>query len=190
METPEISATPESLETPDLPAARLAHWAPPRARLRIDSRRRDAAYFEALADELDRCPAVGAFAVNPLTASLLLNLSAPLAAVDGWARERGLFALAPLSEDEESLDRLLRDALALAGLSPRRAGGAPTLDALIVLSLLAAAVFQFRRGNVLPAAATLLWSALDRGRSMGREAGRRAAAQRMADALQWKPAAP
>lgn len=167
---------------PELPAARLVHWAPPRARLRIDSRRRDAAWFAMVARELGACPAVAGLAVNPQTASILLTLSAPLGVAAEWARTRELFAVAALSEDEAPLGQSMKESLAPLGqLAGRASGGILTLDLLLLAAFLAMAVFQFMRGNVTPAAATLFWCALD--------IQRKAAKWRMADALQWTPSA-
>jgi hypothetical protein len=167
---------------PDLPIAQLVHWAPPRARLRIESKRRDAAYFSALARELKECSAIASATVNCTTASVAVNLCAPLNTAAEWAQEKGLFALSQRPENMAPLDESITESLAPLGrLAGRASGGAVSLETMMFLTLLCIGMAQIARGNILPGAASLFCLAVDVLRKAAR---RQAAASRS-----WSPPA-
>jgi hypothetical protein len=115
---------------------------PGRARLRIADRRGDEAYFAAVAKALSAIAGVRAVDVAPMTGSVLIQHSGPLARIGVAAQEAQLFVvgeapLAPREAPQVSIDPKIVAALALA----------------------AAALWQMSRERFLPPAITLLWYA-------------------------------
>ena len=76
-----------------LPLAQLAHAMPGRARLRVADRRGDAAYFASVAKGLSAIAGVRAVEVAPLTGSVLIQHSGPLARIGVAAQEARLFVV-------------------------------------------------------------------------------------------------
>ncbi|MBM3563214.1 MAG: hypothetical protein FJX16_08735 [Alphaproteobacteria bacterium] len=125
-----------------LPLAQVAHAMPGRARLRIADRRGDAAYFAGVSKALSAIAGVRAVEVAPMTGSVLIQHSGPLARIGVAAQEARLFIVgeapaAPRETGEFSLDPKL----------------------IAALALFAAALWQMSRERVLPPAITLLWYA-------------------------------
>jgi hypothetical protein len=125
-----------------LPLAQVAHAMPGRARLRVADRRGDAAYFASVSKGLSAIAGVRNVEVAPLTGSVLIQHSGPLARIGAAAQEARLFAV---------------------GEAPQAARAAPeaSIDPKVIaaLALLAAALWQMSKENVLPPAITLLWYA-------------------------------
>ena len=125
-----------------LPLAQVAHAMPGRARLRVADRRGDAAYFASVAKGLSAIAGVRNVEVAPMTGSVLIQHSGPLARIGVAAQEARLFAV---------------------GEAPQAAREAPaaSIDPKVVaaLALFAAALWQMSKESVLPPAITLLWYA-------------------------------
>jgi hypothetical protein len=125
-----------------LPLAQVAHAMPGRARLRVADRRGDAAYFASISKGLSAIAGVRAVEVAPLTGSVLIQHSGPLARIGVAAQEARLFVV---------------------GEAPQVARVAPeaSLDpkAVAALALLGAALWQMSRESIFPPAITLLWYA-------------------------------
>jgi hypothetical protein len=115
---------------------------PGRARLRVADRRGDAAYFASVAKGLSAIAGVRAVEVAPLTGSVLIQHSGPLARIGVAAQEARLFVV---------------------GEAPQAPRAAPevSIDPKVVaaLALFAAALWQMSKESVLPPAITLLWYA-------------------------------
>lgn len=149
-----------------LPTAVIAHRLPGRVRIRIESRRRDAAYFAHLDQQLRQCPSVLDVAVTPITGGLLiLHDGTDPDVIIEYARTFELFELAvdvPAARDtEQPPAEVIR--VGLDGVDQwvqRETAGRTDLRSLGLVALLGAAVWQMARGYVLPAGATLLWYAL------------------------------
>ena len=62
---------------PSLPAARISHFTPRRLRIRVPEKRRDRAFFDAVAERLAAWDTIEAVETNPLTASILIHFSDP-----------------------------------------------------------------------------------------------------------------
>jgi hypothetical protein len=124
------------------PFAKVAHAMPGRARLRIADRRGDDAYFAAVAKALSAIAGVRAVDVAPMTGSVLIQHSGPLARIGVAAQEAQLFVVGE------------------APMAPREAPQV-SMDPKIVaaLALLAAALWQMSRERFFPPAITLLWYA-------------------------------
>jgi hypothetical protein len=125
-----------------LPLARIVHTIPGRARLRIDSRRGDGAFFAALATGLSIIPGVSRADVRPLTGSVLIEHNGPLERVIAAAAQKGLFVVARAST--------VAAAAPPATFDPKVAMG---------VGLGVFALWQLAQGRVLPPAVTLAWYA-------------------------------
>src|ERR1700724_1523646 len=62
---------------PILPAARISHFTARRLRIKVPEKRRNAAFFDAVADRLASWDSVDRVETNPLTASVLIYFSDP-----------------------------------------------------------------------------------------------------------------
>lgn len=139
-----------------IPRARVVHATPGRVRLKIGSKRGDAAYFQALLHALAEVEGVDRLQANPQTASVLLEFSSGgLRRVSDEALHRELFVL----EVEEGSAHL-PDAGAMQPWDhPLRMG----LDwrLLAAMGLVGLAIRQMAEGKVLSPALTLLWYAYE-----------------------------
>jgi hypothetical protein len=149
-----------------LPAAAIVHRAPGRVRLRIEERRRDDAYFAHVAQQLRQCPSVVEVIVTPLTGSVLVrHEGTDIEVIAGYGKAFELFEVgvpARHPDHAEPLpDQVIRERLDRIDRWMRReSGDHADARSMALLGLLAAAVWQLARGNVLPAGGTLLWYAL------------------------------
>ena len=125
-----------------LPLAQVAHAMPGRARLRVADRRGDAAYFASVSKALSAIAGVRAVEVAPMTGSVLIQHSGPLARIGVAAQEARLFVV---------------------GEAPQAARGTAefSIDPQVIaaLALFAAALWQMSKERVWPPAITLLWYA-------------------------------
>lgn len=148
-----------------LPAAALVHQVPGRVRVRVEECRRDAAYFARVAEQLRQCPSVLDVTATPATGSILiLHEGTDLDVIVGYARALDLFELAPpagRAAEDPLPDQIIRERLHHVDRWIRReSDDHADLRSLALIGLLAGAVWQVVRGQVLPAGATLLWYAL------------------------------
>jgi hypothetical protein len=130
-----------------------------RTRLKIPSRRGEAAYFAQVAERLTECPGVVQVRVNSRTASVLISHQAPFDNIAAFAAEEALFALAGeslhqflsryTSENLQWLDELL-------GLA---SNGSLDLRSMLIISLVGLSLLQIARGQILLPATSLLWYA-------------------------------
>jgi len=129
-----------------LPMAEVVHAIPGRARLRIAERRGDAVFFASVATGLSTIAGVYNVQVRPLTGSLLIQHGPSLERVGEAAKKAGLFVIAktaPAAPPQSvKWPALLVD---------------PRMTAAVGLGLMA--LWQVRKGNVLPPALTVAWYA-------------------------------
>jgi hypothetical protein len=78
-----------------LPLAHIEHRLPERVRLRVPSRRGDSAFFAATAEQLLHAPDIRSVRANPISGSIILEHRGEWNAIAAFARERGLFEIAP-----------------------------------------------------------------------------------------------
>ena len=141
--------------------AQIVHELPGRLRLRIPDKRKDAVFFNELKANALALDGIEQVFSDPLTGSLLIRhllnsdeirnlfrnrLNLTLEAV---VPARPSSALAPLSTTVSIMDQGLR----------RATGGVTDLRVLIFLLLVALAIRQILRGQVMVPAAALLWNA-------------------------------
>jgi hypothetical protein len=145
-------------------SAFVVHELSGRLRLRIPEKRKDTTYFAVLAERLSECPGVIRVESNALTGSVLLLHAAQTSAMDvvRYAEQVALFSVKRLSstpartlgqEAAEGLDAFGRSLTSVSG-------GRVDLQSVFFLLLLGLAVFQAKRGLVLPPAVSLFWEAI------------------------------
>jgi hypothetical protein len=144
-----------------LPEAQVAHKLPGRIRIRIPSRRRDAAFFAEVAARAARLPGVERVEANALTGAVLLAFRGEVRDIAADCERAGMFrfvSLAPVitpvsAQWSELVGRVDREI---------RSASARELDLGMFASivLLALATYQLSRGQVLGPAVTLLFQAM------------------------------
>ena len=138
----------------------LAHQSHGRVRLRFASRRGDEAFFSALGTGLLECPGVEQVLANTRTASVLVLHRTELEKVFDFAEERQLFLRPKAPANRWLLDSVNDQITALDDRLLDRSEGRWGLSSLAFYGLLAATGYQIYRGNLLPAAETLVQHAL------------------------------
>jgi Heavy metal associated domain 2 len=173
---------------PQLPQARLCHFASGRLRVKIPDKRRDEAFFGTVKERLSSWASIERVEVNPLTASVLVQFSNLPALFADNALKNDLFevdldVLSALGEPPQALTDHAAASLHKADHAIRRwTAGAGDLRSAVFVFLVGAGLVQILRGNVAAPAATLLWYAGDMlriwdrvprpvGRAEGEEAG-------------------
>ncbi|MCS6878939.1 MAG: hypothetical protein RMK73_05760 [Geminicoccaceae bacterium] len=140
--------------------ARIVHRLPGRVRLRIDRRRYDTAWFDALALELALSERVRSVEVNPRTASVLVYHEGPLEPLLDELAARGFVRVESLAPREIPVaQRLAERAGALDDRLRRATAGELDLRGAALLALLLLALVQVIRGQVAGPAVSLLWYA-------------------------------
>lgn len=141
------------------PEAFPVHETRRRVRLRVPSRRGDAAFFDEARRTLATTPGVLDVRTDPRTGSVLIGHDGSIAAIAAAARERGLFAWSGVG-DRDVLRELGAHLRAADATLAARTNGRWSIDAIGFYILIAAGVWQATRGPFLPAGATLLMKAL------------------------------
>ncbi len=146
--------------------ARLVHRLPGRVRLKIDGRRGERDWFDAVAVELALVESIRAVDANPLTGSLLIRHDGPLERLLGELAARGLICVANPQPCEIPLALRLSERAERVDAGLRRAtAGELDLKGAALLALLLLAGVQALRGQLAGPAVSLLWyaSSLARG---------------------------
>lgn len=141
------------------PKADVVHQVPGRIRIRVPSERGNSAFFAEVSRQLGECPGVTGVETNPVTASVLLRHTSPLAGILGFTKERGMFQV----EEAKRVPLQKLAATNLEGVSRNLqliAGEEVDLNSAILVVLTGMAIHQAIKGNVLAPAATLIWYAL------------------------------
>jgi hypothetical protein len=158
----------------------LVHHIAGRTRFRILEKRGDSAYFANVTEQLGQCPGVSSVIASEVTGSVLVLHEAPEPDVlVAYARTFELFnlpaATVPAVHAGRPPAELITHSLGHLDQWIRAETGSCTdLRSLVLTGLIGAAVWQTLRGQLLPAAATLIWYALsvatnDRGQPAGQE---------------------
>lgn len=143
--------------------AHIVHQSDGRLRLRIPERRGDLAYFNDIALKLADCPGVRRAEGRAATSGVLIlhERRVDPRAIADFAAEAGLFFL---DEPPRRYSRTLRD-YATAGIGAvdrslvEASGGLVDLDSALMMTLLAMALRQALRGQVVGPGLTLAWYA-------------------------------
>ncbi len=149
--------------------ARLVHRLPGRVRLRVDAKRGDRAWFDALALELSLLENIRSVEANPLTGSLLIRHEGPLERLLEELAARGLLRVSDPEPREIPLARRLAERAEAADARLRRAtAGELDLEGAALLVVLLVALVQALRGRLVGPASSLLWYAASLLRGGGR----------------------
>ncbi|TVR82486.1 MAG: hypothetical protein EA405_06845 [Rhodospirillales bacterium] len=144
---------------PRAPQAHVSHQMPGRLRLKVPARRRDCDYFADVLEGLSQWPAARRVAVNPVTASVLVEHRGDLAALSRFAERQGLFAVPAGPEPTVPVAGRIRRELTDVDERLRLiAGGALDLWSATSLVFIVLAVVQLARGNYMGPATTLIWA--------------------------------
>jgi hypothetical protein len=133
--------------TEPLPVAEFVHGIESRSRLRISSRRGDAAFFTAIAGGLSAHPGVSAVEVSPMTGSVLIRHFVPFEEIVAVSEKAGLFRV---GEGEARAVPLSPPEWPKLSVEPKLA---------IAMGLGLIALWQLAKGKTLPPALTLIWYA-------------------------------
>lgn len=129
-----------------MPVAHVEHHLPKRVRLRIPSRRSDSEFFAATAEQLLHAPGIRTVRANPTTGSIIIEHRGEWNAIAAFAREHGLFEIAP------------RHAHSRPGhVRERRRRVAMTPMSVTTAALTALGVYQVIRRRLLGNAVESLW---------------------------------
>jgi hypothetical protein len=146
------------------PPAYVVHRLASRTRLRVPDLRRDHERCGVVVEALSHCPEVVAARANPMTASIVVEHDDDaLDRIAAYARDLDLFdlELQPPTRPVAAPGVVVEDALARVDAWVRtETAGRSTLGSVAVMALLAGSLWQATRGQVLPAAITLVWYAL------------------------------
>jgi hypothetical protein len=151
---------------PSLPAARISHYTARRLRVRVPEKRRDTAFFAAVAERLATWESVERVETNPITASVLIHFSNPQRLFLEAIVKNDLFdidfdaAFAELSEPVVS--RAAARSFETADQALRRwTQNQIDIRGVLFVVLLAGGVFQLLRRRIDTPAPSLLWYAGD-----------------------------
>ncbi|WP_354682363.1 HMA2 domain-containing protein [Cupriavidus necator] len=142
--------------------AQLSHALPGRLRVKVPTRRHDAAYFDDVVRRLSECSGVDEVSVNPVTASVLIIHSTSDDAVASYALQQELFRLR--LDRTASKSRIV--ARQLSASAPRLYSAEPMSPSdrragMLSASLASLGVLQTLRSQVMVPAISLLWYAYD-----------------------------
>lgn len=145
-----------------IPEARLTHAIPGRFRFKFPVMRRDAHFFAALAEEMPNAPGVTSVRVNAIACSLLIRCDPRVTpeAIAEYAAERKLFVLEPFNSTLLSLLSALMAGLGAVNRKLRTPNGERyDKRAALLLLLVALAIRQTLRGEIMVPALPLWWNA-------------------------------
>lgn len=147
----------------DIPVALYSYKSSGRTRVKIPSKKGDAAYFMALRDELSKCSCIEKIEVNPLTGSALFIYKGDFKVVLENAKAANIFNVKEI--DANSTDLYQTVSATFKDINNRMksvTGGNLDIGALAFLSLLGVGIYQISRGSfTAPAWYTAFWYALN-----------------------------
>lgn len=141
-----------------IPVAHIEHHLPGRVRLRVPSKRGQAAFFERVVKELSKHPAIWELIASPLTGSITLQYSEPLQAIMDAALELTLFEIGQLKPGVK------------AGESkrPERLGRGASLAGSVAAGLSGLSAYQAVQGNIVGNAVESFWLSFSAQITLGR----------------------
>jgi Heavy metal associated domain 2 len=146
------------------PPAYVVHRLASRTRLRMPDLSGDHERCGFVVEALSHCSEVVAVRANPVTASIVVEHDDDaLDRIAAYARDLDLFDLEPQppGAPTKAPGVVMEHAMARVDAWMRaETGDRTTLGSVALIALLAGAAWQVTRGQVLPAAATLVWYAL------------------------------
>ncbi|MBV9686430.1 MAG: hypothetical protein JO096_04370 [Alphaproteobacteria bacterium] len=150
---------------PSLPAARISHFTARRLRIKVPEKRRNTAFFAAVAERLAAWESIESVETNPLTASILIHYSDPQTLFLEAVAKNDMFEIdfdTVFAPPEPVVNRAAVQSFETADHVLRRwADNQIDLRGVLFLVLLAGGIFQLVRRRVDTPAPTLLWYAGD-----------------------------
>ena len=142
----------------------LTHTAPGRCRFKIPSKRRDAAYFQALKDALLETSGVEQVQANPLTASVLIFYNTEqvdLNDLTAQLQTANQFELSDRPMDTQTVwEKAVEGVDTIDHQLKEITSGQIDFKSLLFILLFMMAIRQLQQGAVFGAASTLFWYAL------------------------------
>ncbi len=142
--------------------AYVVHELPERLRIRLPEHRNESGFFSALAEQIRQLEGVETVRTDALTASILIEhrttedaLRASLSAEVGLELSsqpnRARYSLAPVTAAFSAINKRLRNA----------SDGSTDLQAILFVVVVAIAIRQIIRGQIMVPAVSLLWYAFE-----------------------------
>lgn len=146
-----------------MPQAYVVHRTRERCRLRIREKRNDEAYFEELRGRLAENINGVYVHVNPITGSVLVSHGhMTFSELEGRLAETSMFELVDGPRPETpALESLFSGISRIDHAITEGSGGAADLRTFMFIGMMALAMQQLLRGNVMVPAMTLLWNAMN-----------------------------
>ncbi len=140
----------------------ISHALPTRLRIKIPSRKRDAAYFAAVAESLSGCPGVLGIETNSGIGSILVHYSGDVKTLAAFARAKDLFLIKVRKRQRRSvMGDMAATFRTYDNQLMKMTGGELDIGSLVFLSLVISGVYQILRGNLTtPAWYTAFYFAL------------------------------
>jgi len=144
-----------------LPRAHISHSTGSRLRIKIPSKKGDAAYFKALKDQFSGFHHVDEAQVNPLTGSLLLLSRVDVKTIAQFGVANGLFKLVPPERSKSTVNEKVFDLFGWLNEGIKTStGGEWDIPSVAFLGLVGAGIYEICMGNIMvPAWYTAFWYA-------------------------------
>ncbi len=146
-----------------IPEAIVCHSTPGRFRVKVPSRKGNAAYFSNLKDHFTHLEGIKEVEANALTGSVVFTHTADLKAISVFAEEYSLFRLIKLESGTPALSRNVVKAFSDFDKGVKRfTGNELDVPGVAFLTLLGFGIYEISRGNfAAPAWYTAFWYSLN-----------------------------
>jgi len=146
-----------------LPEAIVCHSTPGRFRVKVPSRKGNAAYFSNLKDHFTHLEGVKEVEANALTGSVVFIHAADLKAISVFAQDHSLFRLIKLESGTPALSRNVVRAFSDFDKRVKKfTGNELDVPGVAFLTLLGLGIYEIGRGNfAAPAWYTAFWYSLN-----------------------------
>jgi len=151
----------------ELPFAFVTHEVDGRVRLRVPAMRRQDEYFERMRQRLASLPGLRRLTTNTRTASVLIEYSGQLEALDELGPRLGLFQLQNRPHPHALSEWLYAITTHPDDLLKRVTDGRVDVAGITAIALAGMGISQIVRGHALPAGWTLLWNGINLVRDVG-----------------------
>lgn len=151
----------------ELPFAFVTHQVDGRVRLRVPAMRRQDEYFERMRQRLASLPGLRRLTTNTRTASVLIEYSGQIEALDELGPRLGLFEIQNRPHPHSLSEWLYTITTHPDDILKRVTDGRVDAAGLVALALTGMGISQIVRGHALPAGWTLLWNATNLVRDVG-----------------------
>ncbi|MGO9014806.1 MAG: HMA2 domain-containing protein [Dissulfurispiraceae bacterium] len=146
-----------------IPEAIVCHSSPGRSRVKVPSRKGDAAYFSSLKDHFAHLEGVKEVEANAVTGSVVFMHAADLKAISTFAEDHSLFRLIKLESATPALSRnVVKSFRDFDKKVKKFTGNELDVPGVAFLTLLGLGIYEIGRGNfAAPAWYTAFWYSLN-----------------------------